>query len=113
MAVNPDMHVGDYGTAFEMIIKNRKTNKPLPLTDVVASLFLFRPPTDPVFVAVAEIASPPDGLDGKLFYVWLDGDVEEEGEWEVQGLVEDADGEWHTDIELFEVGANIDIVVGS
>jgi len=109
MSVDPDMHVYDTGTAFEMVVRNRKTNKPLPLMGLIDAIFLFEPPTMPAFIRNAELVSPPDGMDGRLFYTWEFGDVEETGKWRCQALVQDTYGMWHTDIEEFTVGENIEI----
>jgi len=112
MTTRPDMHVGDWGTIFEMTILNRSNNKPLPLAATVIRLFIFQPPNDdPSFVKVAELVTPTGasaGLDGKLKYTFAQGDITVEGQWHIQGLVQSEDGSWHTDIETFDVGENIE-----
>lgn len=112
MTTRPDMHVGDFGTTFEMTILNRSTNKPVPLAATTVRIFIFHPPSDdPNFVKDAELVTPSGanaGLDGKLKYVFQEGDITVEGEWQVQGLVQTLDGQWHTDIETFQVGENLE-----
>lgn len=108
MTVKVDMHVGDYGTIFEMTILNRTTNKALPLGGVITKVFLFQPPDEEEsFIREATISTPPLGNDGKLKYVFEEGDIYIAGEWKVQALVQGNDGLWHTDIEIFSVGENI------
>lgn len=108
MTVNPDMHVGDWGTTFEMTIMRRDTNKPLSLAGTETRLFLFQPPGEGAesFVKTATISNGT-GTDGKLKYIFEEGDIEVPGDWEVQALVLGPDGQWHTDITTFTVGENI------
>jgi hypothetical protein len=109
MTTRPDMHVGDYGTDFEMTIMNRATNKPLPLAGSDFMIFLFQPPGvgEDAMVKEAVMSTPPTGADGKVKYTFIEGDINVAGQWQVQALVRGPDGQWHTDIETFEVGENI------
>jgi hypothetical protein len=108
MTVKPDMHVGDYGTAFIMTVLDRATNKALPLSGVTTMIILFRAPEDvETFVRNAVMATPPLGADGKLKYIFQEGDIEIAGTWEAQALVRAPEGQWHTDITTIEVGENI------
>ena len=109
MTTRPEMHVDDYGTDFELAVLSRSNNKPLPLAGTLIRLFLFQPPTVEAFMREAELLTPPTGADGKLVYTFEDGDITEAGTWYVQALIQDDDGRWHTDIESFEVGANIEV----
>jgi hypothetical protein len=108
MTVRPDMHVGDWGTTFIMTVNNRSTNKALSLQGTLTRVLLFQSPQDgtETLAVSADIATPP-GTDGKLKYVFQEGDIDFPGTWQVQGLVQTPDGQWHTDIETFEVGENI------
>jgi hypothetical protein len=110
MTTKVDMHVGDFGTDFIMVVQNRSTNKALPLSGTTTRIFLFLPPDgSDSFVRNAEIVSAPLGADGKLKYTFQEGDIEIAGQWSVQALVQTGSGQWHTDIETFEVGENIPI----
>jgi hypothetical protein len=109
MTNRPNMHVGDYGTTFEMQILNRSTKKALNISTALVKKFIFSPPTHDTFERTAVFVGT--GTDGKLKYVIEDGDIDEEGEWQIQVLVQDALGQWHSDIEVFEVGANLVVEV--
>lgn len=107
MTTRPNMHVGDYGTTIELTVVSKATNKALPLGGLLEMHMLFQKPSGATFTKEAEMVTPPLGTDGKLKYVIEDGDIDESGQWKVQGSVISDAGEWHTDIETFEVGENI------
>ena len=104
----PDVHVDDEGTYITLTIKNRNRNRPLNISGATVKQFKFQKPSDATFDVTALFVT--DGSDGKLEYQWVEGDLDEEGTWNVQAYIEDAAGEWHSDIEEFDVGENITII---
>jgi hypothetical protein len=93
-----------------MVIINRVTNKPLNIAGATEYYFIFDPPSEGGGF-MREAAFSTNGSDGKLKYILEAGDIFVEGTWQVQAFVKDALGEWHADIETFEVGANLVVEV--
>lgn len=106
MTINPDAHVGDFGTTFTMVVTNRATNKPLNLSLMNEMYFLFEAPDEQTYKVNALIANSP-GTDGRLVYIVEEGLFNVAGQWKAQAFVVNDTGQWHTDIETFEVGTNI------
>jgi hypothetical protein len=50
----------------------------------------FQPPYSARFTKTASIV---DGAAGKWLYVWADGDLTDEGEWEIAATVASSDGQ--------------------
>lgn len=108
MTVRPDLHVGDTGTELHMVITNKANGKPVSLQTATEAFFKFKPPQAGSFQRDAEVVTPP-GTDGKLGYTFVTGDLAESGRWKIQAFVKDGAGQWHTDIEIIDVGENIAI----
>lgn len=109
MATRPDLHVGDFGTTFELTVLNRANNKPLSLSGATAISIKFQPPTGNAWEVPATLVTT-GGADGKIKYIFQEDDLDVAGVWKAQGfVVEGTVGKWHTDIETFEVGANIQV----
>lgn len=106
MTVNPDAHVGDFGTTFTMVVTNRATNKALNLSLMDEFYFLFEAPSGTTYQKTATIANPP-GTDGRLVYIVEENFLSEAGTWKAQAHVLNDTGQWHSDIETFDVGINI------
>lgn len=110
MTVRPNIHINDFGMPIIMTITSRTTKRALPLAGLVTATFKFQAPTlERTFERTAELVSPPGGADGKLQYYLVDGDIDEAGDWQIQAFIVDTSGQWHSDIETFTVGENIEI----
>lgn len=107
MTNRPDFHIGDNGTYYTLLIRNRTKNRPLNISGAITKQIKFEKPQGSTVIVDAEFTENL-GVDGKIRYQWQENDLDEEGEWSAQGLLTDAAGSWHTDIEVFEVGENIE-----
>lgn len=104
---DPDFHKDDWGNVIELVVRDRSTSRPLDISDVDNLWMWFQPPSGAANAFEKTAAFSTDGTDGRMRYVWEEGDLSEVGQWNTQGFLEDASGEWHTDIEIFQVGENV------
>ena|SRR4030065_697218 len=103
----PDTHVGDYGFPMQIVVVDRRRNKPLTqIGTYETKQILFRSPAAVIKVVDATLLN--DGSDGKIEYVFEEDDLDEIGTWEYQVFLSGPNGVVHSDIETFEVGDNIE-----
>ena len=99
-----EIRVGDVGTTFEDTVKDQDGE----IVDISTASnldMIFRKPDDTPVVQTADLTG--DGSDGKMEYVTVEGDLDQAGEWQRQGLVEVGGGIWRTDIKKFRVYDNL------
>lgn len=105
MSQTAALHVGDIGTALELTVVDKGVV--VDLSDATTLEIILASPCGTVTTFEAELST--DGTDGKLRYVTESADdLDEAGTWQRQGHVITPDGEWHTSIAKFTVGANLD-----
>lgn len=98
-----EIHVGDVGTVFEYLIldeNSRVTN----LTGGVLSLVFSKPDRS---TKVVTPTMPNGGVDGLVSYTTVNGDLDQAGDWRAQVYVTLGSDNWHTDIGVFRVHANL------
>ena len=96
-------HVDDWGTPFSMTIYD-STNGILNISSASPITIIFTKP-DGTHVE-KEAVFVTDGVDGKMKYVTVDGDLSASGLWQYQGRVTFTNGEWATDLISFTVEGN-------
>lgn len=98
------IHVDDIGTVFKATIKDEDG----VVVDVSAAStmeLVYRKPDGTAVVQTA--VHTTDGTDGVIQYTTVDGDMDTEGEWRVQGFVVIATSEFHSDVHRFRVYPNL------
>lgn len=98
------IHVNDIGTAFMATVKDEQ-GEIIDLTTLVSARMWFQRPDQSTFERTAETYGPP--ADGVIVYVTEANDLDAAGSWKLQGVVEFADGKWHSDIHKFKVWPNL------
>jgi len=98
-----EIHVNDIGTTLECTIKDNGVI--VDLSSATSLRVILKSPDNRKLNKQAVITNPP-GTDGKMEYVTIDGDLESDGDWELQGIVE-IGGRWHTDTKIFTVAKNL------
>lgn len=78
------VRVGDVGTVLEIVVFDE--NGPVNLQFSNTKEILFQKPTLGFITRPAQFVT--DGTDGRIFYVTVPGDLDEAGEWKMQGRVE-------------------------
>lgn len=105
MASN-EIRVGDIGTVYEgTIYDSVDSATPLNISSATIKQIIFRKPSGELLTVDASFSS--DGSDGKLRYIFVDGDIDEHGNWAAQAYIDMPAGKWKTDIDEFEVYKNL------
>lgn len=99
--MNTIIHVGDVGTAFELVIEDKK-GVPVNVSTATSMVMYFQKP-DKSKISRTPVFST-DGLDGKIQYVSAEGDIDIVGEWIYQGYVIFSEAE-----KFFSLPATFDV----
>lgn len=111
MAINRDeVHKNDIGTVFVLIFKeyneDTKQEEVIDISTATAITFYFyKPNSQTVLTKTASLVT--DGTDGKAAYTTIANDLDEVGDWKLQGKVEMPSGTWSSSIVSFDVKDNI------
>jgi hypothetical protein len=98
-----EIHVGDIGTVFLATVEDGTTA--VDVSTATVKNFVFGKPTG---VSVTKAASfNTTGVDGKLKYTTLLGDLDVAGQWKLQVYLEMLTGKWHSDMYTFMVFDNL------
>jgi len=98
-----EIHLGDIGTIFEIELKDCLTV--LNISAATVKQIIFQKPTG-VSVTKTAIFST-DGVDGKIRYVTVSGDLDVVGTWKIQAKVVLPTGTWSSNIDKFKVYSNL------
>ena len=100
-----EIHEGDIGTVFEITVKDGENIIPINVTLAININFI-RPDEMTTLTRPATLST--DGLDGKMFYKSVAGDLIPFGLWNIQGHVQfDTDNDFKTDVSPFRVHKNV------
>ena len=103
MTEDQEIKLNDVGTVFEVVIMDGDVV--LPIINPVSLKLYFKKPSGTVLTKDAVLTT--DGLDGKIQYVTIAGDLDEAKGWGIQGRVELLSGRWSSSIDSFIVGQNL------
>jgi len=112
MSDRPDLHVGDWGFPIVLQVKDKATSRAKDISNATTLTMLFQKPGTGGETFSKDAILSGSGDDGKMQYTLEQGIIDTAGEWSIQGLAEDDNGTFYTDIEIFTVGENI-IIQGS
>lgn len=99
-----EVHVNQIGFEFEATVKDEAKNI-VNLTLATVMEFRFKKPDGTVVTRPAVWAST--GVDGRMKYVTVAGDLDIAGAWQAQGYAELVAEKWTTDVYRFRVYANL------
>jgi glycerol-3-phosphate dehydrogenase len=103
MAAN-EIHIGDIGTIFEVTLLDDTAI--VDISNATDLVIVFQKPDKTIINNTAVLSS--DGTDGKMQYVVaLDTELDQKGNWKIQGIVELPTGKWSSDIDKFKVYENL------
>jgi len=103
MAAN-EIHVSDIGTVFEVTLMDDTVVVDISTATAMEIVFVKPDKTKVVNTAVFTT----DGVDGKMQYVIaLDTELDQVGNWKIQGIVTMPTGKWSSDIDKFKVYGNL------
>lgn len=104
MSCDAKIFVGDEGTDFQRTIKEciDDVETVVDLTTATLLRISFKKPNGTFVPKTATIVNPP-GTDGLIRYVFVAGDLDQEGCWQWQARVEFPSGKWTTTEGVFHV----------
>jgi len=100
MANHP--HVGDIGVKFEFTIKDDEGIVDISAADIQ---FILKKPSGTISTLVGTLTNA--GTDGLCQYITVDGDLNEQGLYKLQGKITIGSDLFNTNIYQFKVEANI------
>ena len=103
MAAN-EIHIGDIGTVFEVTLMDDIVVVDISSASVMQIVFEKADGTKVINTAVFT----SNGVDGKMqFVTTVAGDLDQTGNWKIQGIVTLPTGKWSSDISKFKVYGNL------
>lgn len=98
-----EIHVNDVGTRFLATIKD--DGDVVDVSNASVINMIFKQPDDQIVHKAASLLT--DGTDGKIYYDTVAGDLDEAGQYKLQGRVSLPSGTYYTDIYTFQVHCNL------
>lgn len=98
-----EIHVNDIGTRFLATIQDNGTV--VDISSASQIQMIFRRPNDEVFYRVGSLLT--SGIDGKVYYDTVSGDLSNVGMHKLQAKVYLPSGTYYTDIYSFQVNCNL------
>lgn len=108
MAFLEEAHVNDIGTVFRITVYDTTSTGGSVVADVSDAstiTFTFRRPDGTTFNKAGAFTS--SGIDGKVQYSTVDGDLNGSGTWGIQVLIVSSAGTHNTSVGTFRVFENI------
>lgn len=93
----------DYGSI--LMITIREDEQVRDLSDVLSMTLTINKPDGTALVRTPEFVT--DGVDGRIRYVFVEGELEQTGRWPFQVHVVFAEGSWNSSVGWFTVTANL------
>ena len=95
-----NIHNGDIGTIFRLTIVD-SSGTAIDVSSASVKKIYFQDPSGNKSVEDASFYT--DGSDGIIQYTAVSGDIDETGNWQIQGYVETTDGKFFSEKESFAV----------
>tara|TARA_R110000744_G_scaffold104065_5_gene199328 strand:- start:338 stop:649 length:312 start_codon:yes stop_codon:yes gene_type:complete len=103
MPIN-EIHKGDIGTVFKVTIKDG--SEVVDISSSTTKQLIFKKPSGEKLEKAASYFT--NGSDGIITYSTLDGDLDEEGMWKLQGKIILSGGNtFNTDLKSFKIHRNL------
>ncbi len=100
-----EVHEGDFGTVYELEIQ--EDGALLDISSYTTRQIIFKKPTSGDLVTNTAVFSS-DGTDGKIRYTTTTAlEIDEDGNWNMQGRLAKSGADFKTEIVVFEVVANL------
>ena len=104
-----EIHLNDVGTAFEItVVKKNLITGLMEVVDISSTTLrqiIFKKPSLATVPHTAVFIT--DGTDGKMLYISVADDLDQAGDWELQGYIEMPTWQGHTVTGKFEVEPNL------
>ena len=100
------IHVDDVGTRFLITIKDDSST--VDLSDATLKQLNFRKPDDSIINRSGSFISGVSQASGVMYYDSVVGDLNQAGNYKLQGKVSIPSGTYYTDIHTFKVYCNLE-----
>jgi len=99
-----EIHIADIGTVFEVTLMDGAAIVPIAGASLMEIIFVKPDKTKVINTAVLS----GDGSDGKMRYIiTIASELDQKGNWKIQGRVTLPTGTWSTDVDKFKVYENL------
>ena len=105
MTCENEIHVGDIGTSFTMVLK--ECDVVVDISTATVKDIIFRKPDSEKTVVIQTAEFVTDGIDGEIEYITILNDLDIKGTWYIQAKVTLPTGTWSSDTSKFKVHANL------
>lgn len=99
-----EIHNGDIGTVIEFTITDQNGTV-VDVSTASTKQILLRTPYGKTMTKTAVFSST--GVDGKIKYVTVSGDINAAGDWTAQAYIITSAGSWKSDLNAISVYANL------
>jgi hypothetical protein len=99
------IHLNDVGTSFRGTAKRYEDGTVLDVSTANELIFRFVKPQGDIIDR--NVSFVTNGIDGKIEYITIDGDLDQMGRWSIQLIIQFSNSKWHSDIHTFLVGRNL------
>ena len=100
-----EIHVNDIGTQFLVTVKDGSST--VDLSNASALQINFRKPSDVIVNRTGSTIGDGSSTSGVMYYDSVAGDLDEVGNYKLQGKVILTGGTYYTDIHTFKVHCNL------
>jgi hypothetical protein len=100
-----EIHVNDIGTRFLVTVKDGSST--VDLSSASALQINFRKPSDVIVNRTGSTIGDGSSTSGVMYYDSVVGDLDEVGNYKLQGKVTLTGGTYYTDIHTFKVHCNL------
>ena len=100
-----EIHVNDIGTQFLVTVKDGSST--VDLSNASALQINFRKPSDVIVNRTGSTIGDGSSTSGVMYYDSVAGDLDEVGNYKLQGKVTLTGGTYYTDIHTFKVHCNL------
>lgn len=101
--MSSEIHVNDIGTRFLLTIKD--DGEVVNISEASSISVIFKKPDDTVLYRPGVVLS--SGMDGRVYYDTVAGDLSNAGLYKLQARVALPSGTYYTDIHSFQVHCNL------
>ena len=105
MTCENEIHVGDIGTSFEMVLM--ECLEVVDISTATIKEIIFKKPDTAKTVIIKTADFKTDGVDGIIYYKTILDDLDIKGTWYIQAKVTMPTGTWSSDTSKFKVHANL------
>lgn len=98
------MQVGDVGTSINLTVHDQDGTI-VNISSSSLTVISFRKPNGATTSRVASFTT--NGSDGQMRYITVNGDLDQEGLWEIQAVITMPTGKWYSEVKKVVIGPQI------